>query len=78
MQTPSKNKSELAIVSAFTSFMNEVNKVNNFTWLLITDLSFSNIFKKEIKKHGITHYFVDAGDKNKLNNLERFNRTLRD
>lgn len=72
-----KLKNKQTIVDAFTMFMSAVKTVNNLT----TDNGsefISGLFQKEIKDYNINHYLVDAGDKNKMGKIERFNRTLRD
>lgn len=72
-----KYKTNESIDDAFTMFMSAVKNVTNLT----TDNGsefISALFKKEVKKHNITHYLCDAGDKEKMGKIERFNRTLRD
>lgn len=74
---PLKNKTEASIIEAFKKFLDEVKTVTNLT----TDNGsefISKAFKKVIDDYQITHFFVEAGDKNKMGKIERFNRTIRD
>lgn len=73
---PLKNKTEINVIESFKDIILQAGDMKTLT----TDngSEFKKNFTAMLKKNGIEHVLVDAGDKNKMGKIERFNRTLRE